>query len=46
MSAIRLRLKFGVKLAGDKPGMIFEFDDLNQIFLGIEPAKNHSEFLE
>jgi hypothetical protein len=30
-----------MKLAGDKPGMIFQFDDLNQPFAGIRPDEKH-----
>lgn len=31
---VRLALKFGVKLAGDKKWMVFEFDDLDEFAVG------------
>src|SRR5512136_3127472 len=35
----RLGLEFGVELASQEPGMVFDFDDLDQLVLRIPPGK-------
>ena len=41
---IRLGLEFRMKLAADKPRMVFDLDDFHQIPLGIKP-RDHEPFL-
>jgi hypothetical protein len=39
-----LRFKLGMELTPDKPGMIFEFDDLHQSLIGGESGEDESRF--
>ena len=46
MRSVGFGLKFGVELTGDEPGMVFEFNDLNQSFGGINSGEDHPLFFE
>src|SRR5713226_866651 len=40
--AIRATLKFGMELRADKPGMICQFNDLDQAIIGRAAADDHA----
>src|SRR5581483_11720547 len=42
MWTIRAAFKFGMELRGDKPGMIDQFDNLDQAVIRRAPAENHA----
>ena len=46
MSLVRLRLEFRVELNTDKPRMILDFDDFDQVFFWIDSGNEHSCFGE
>src|SRR5258708_3454172 len=43
---VRLAVEFRVELAGDKEGMLGQFNDLDQLAVGRKSAKDEIRFLE
>ena len=43
---MRFAVEFGMKLAGDKEGMLGQFDDLNQLAVRSKAAESKAGFLE
>ena len=46
MGDVRFRAKFRMKLASHKPRMVRDFNDLNQISLGVDPADSEPRLFQ